>query len=72
MLCGMFPPTSGNARMMGLDLRNQMDQIRPILGFCPQVDILLEDFTVEEHLKLVLMVYKNFQIESFNNLLMLK
>nr|APD26547.1 ATP-binding cassette transporter subfamily A member 3-like X1 protein [Brachionus koreanus] len=56
MLCGMFPPTSGNARIMGLDLRNQMDQIRPILGFCPQVDILLEDFTVEEHLRLVAMI----------------
>ena len=48
---------------MGLDLRNQMDQIRPILGFCPQVDILLEDFTVEEHLKLVAMV--NFYIICF-------
>nr|UOU03314.1 ATP-binding cassette subfamily A3-like 1 [Brachionus rubens] len=56
MLCGMYPPTSGNAKIMGLDLRNQMDQIRPILGFCPQVDILLDDFTVEEHLKLVSMI----------------
>ncbi|CAF0854082.1 unnamed protein product [Brachionus calyciflorus] len=66
MLCGMFPPTSGNAKILGLDLRNQMDQIRPILGFCPQVDILLEDFTVEEHLKLVAMI-KGFPSSKLKN-----
>ena len=42
---------------MGFDLRNQMDQIRSILGYCPQVDILFDSFNVEEHLKLIAMVF---------------
>lgn len=60
MLCGLYPPTSGNATIMGLDLRNQMDEIRSKLGYCPQVDILYDNFNVEEHLKLIAMVHNLF------------
>nr|QUF59429.1 ATP-binding cassette transporter Abca3-like1 [Brachionus angularis] len=69
MLCGLYPPTSGNANLMGFDLRNQMDEIRSILGYCPQVDILFDNFNVEEHLKLIAMGFpKNKLNDEINRI----
>ena len=56
MLCGLYPPSSGTAQIFGYDLRTQMDKIRCIMGYCPQVNILFDEFTVQEHLKLIAMV----------------
>ena len=53
---GLYRPSSGTARIAGYDIRKQIDRVRPLLGFCPQADILYEDMTVYEHLKLVAMV----------------
>ena len=53
MLCGLYPPTTGTADIMGYNLRTQLDQIRSIIGFCPQVDILFDEFNVKEHLELI-------------------
>ena len=61
MLCGIFPPTSGKAYVMGFNLKNQLDQIRSIVGFCPQVDILFDDLSVKEHLNLIAMVNISFR-----------
>jgi ABC-type multidrug transport system ATPase subunit len=36
MLCGIYAPDSGDAFVLGKSIRNQMDQIRSSLGFCPQ------------------------------------
>lgn len=58
MLCGLYPPSSGTAQIFGYDLRTQMDKIRCIMGYCPQVNILFDEFTVEEHLKLIAMVIR--------------
>ena len=57
LLCGIYPPTSGTATIMGFDLRKDMDQIRSLIGFCPQYDILFDDLNVAEHLKLIAMVH---------------
>ncbi|XP_076811813.1 phospholipid-transporting ATPase ABCA1-like isoform X2 [Clavelina lepadiformis] len=51
MLTGLFTPTSGTAWIYGQDIRNDMDQIRHQLGFCPQYNVLFGDLTVLEHLK---------------------
>ena len=59
MLSGLYPPTSGTGSIMDYDLRNELDEIRSIIGYCPQIDILIDDFTVKEHLKLIAMVIKN-------------
>ncbi len=53
---GIYPPTSGTANILGYDIVTEMDQIRTSLGFCPQHDILYDDFYVEEHLKLIALV----------------
>ncbi|CAF4647910.1 unnamed protein product, partial [Rotaria magnacalcarata] len=46
-------PTSGHITIEGLDNRMHIEQIRKILGFCPQYDILYDDLSVQEHLELI-------------------
>ena len=60
MLCGLYPPTSGTALIMGYDLRHEIDEIHSIIGYCPQHDILYDSLNVEEHLRLVAQVSYSF------------
>lgn len=50
MLTGLFGATKGQAEIFGTDIFNKMDQVRQIMGVCPQHDVLFELLTVEEHL----------------------
>ncbi|GFT33344.1 phospholipid-transporting ATPase ABCA1 [Nephila pilipes] len=50
ILTGMFPPTSGTAKIYGYDIRTDMDSIRRSLGTCPQHNVLFDELTVLEHL----------------------
>lgn len=52
MLCGLMPPTSGDADVFGAKVSYDMPTIRESLGVCPQHNILFEDLTVQEHLDL--------------------
>ena len=47
MLTGMIAPTSGAGSVLGLDLETQLDQIRQMMGVCPQHDILFPLLTVK-------------------------
>ena len=49
---GMIAPTSGDAVINGLSIRDSMSAIRQSLGVCPQFDILWPDISVREHLQL--------------------
>jgi ATP-binding cassette subfamily A (ABC1) protein 3 len=35
MLTGLIEPTAGKAEVFGLDIFNQMDEVRKVLGVCP-------------------------------------
>jgi ATP-binding cassette subfamily A (ABC1) protein 1 len=52
MLCGMIPPTSGDASVQGKSINSSADmaRIRRQLGVCPQHDVLYKELTVKEHL----------------------
>ena len=50
VLTGILPPTSGTARIYGLDMRSNLDVIRSSVGYCPQYNVLFEQLTGEEHL----------------------
>lgn len=52
MLTGLFEPTKGKASVFGIDIFNEMDEMRKILGVCPQHDVLFEFLTPKEHLEL--------------------
>jgi ABC-type multidrug transport system fused ATPase/permease subunit len=51
MLCGYFGPTKGTARVLGKDIRTEIDEIHQLLGVCPQGDVIWEDLTGREHLQ---------------------
>jgi len=53
LLTGMMQPSSGSARVLGLDVATQMDDIRRTMGVCPQHDCLWDELTVREHLAFV-------------------
>src|SRR5688572_32124880 len=38
VLLGFFPPTSGTARVLGLDVRSQIREIRHRIGYMPEND----------------------------------
>jgi len=52
MLCGFSKPTSGEAFIFGKSIRNEMTDIRSMMGVCPQHDILFQDLTAAEHIEL--------------------
>lgn len=50
-LVGLLTPSSGRFTVAGLDNENRMDEIKKIIAFVPQHDILYPSMTVEEHLQ---------------------
>lgn len=52
MLTGLIEPNEGCAEVFGIDIFNNMDEMRKILGVCPQHDVLFEFLTPEDHLRL--------------------
>jgi ABC-type multidrug transport system ATPase subunit len=51
VLCGLVEATSGDARILGLDIRTQMDEIRKNIGYMSQHFGLYEDLTVKQNLR---------------------
>jgi len=49
MLCGLFAPTGGDARILGRSIRTAMAAIHGVMGVCPQHDVLWKDLTALEH-----------------------
>ncbi|KAJ3038201.1 ATP-binding cassette sub- A member 5 [Rhizophlyctis rosea] len=64
MLCGLIPASSGTAKIYGKDIREDMDEIRQMMGVCPQHDILFEDLSVREHL-LIFACLKGYPLPPF-------
>ena len=52
MLTGDEPFTFGNAWVKGISVRNNINQIHQRIGYCPQFDALIDDFTGRETLKI--------------------
>lgn len=51
LLTGILPVTKGQIELMGLNYRNDLDQIRQNIGLCLQYNVLYDELTVEDHLK---------------------
>ncbi|CCI42643.1 unnamed protein product [Albugo candida] len=52
MLTGLIQPTSGDVTFNGQYLSKDLKELRKTMGVCPQHDVLYDDLTVEEHLRL--------------------
>jgi ABC-2 type transport system ATP-binding protein len=50
ILCGLFPPTSGDVTIDGMNIRHDMDRIRHIIGVVPQEIALYPTLTGRENL----------------------
>jgi ATP-binding cassette subfamily A (ABC1) protein 3 len=61
MLTGMLQPTRGFAEVYGFDVCNRdTDEVRAIMGVCPQHDVLFDLLTPYEHLS----VFQSFKGDS--------
>jgi ABC-2 type transport system ATP-binding protein len=58
MLCGLLPPTDGTATVGGQDVRNEVGEIRKLIGFCPQEATVYERLTGRENVNLIGQMHK--------------
>jgi len=57
MLCGLLTPTAGEARVLGLNVRHDAEQLKQQIGYMTQKFSLYEDLTVVENLRFISDVY---------------
>ncbi len=57
MLCGLLRPTAGTARIMGVDVVQRPEGVKPYLGYMSQKFSLYNDLTVIENLSFYAGVY---------------
>ena len=50
MLTGLIKKSQGSASVYGVDLFDDMDEVREFMGVCPQHDVLFDLLTPREHL----------------------
>ena len=58
MLCGLLTPNEGSAKIMGIDVLKNREQVKPLIGYMSQKFSLYDDLTVLENLQFYAGVYE--------------
>ena len=58
MLCGLLIPNEGSAKIMGIDVLEHREQVKPLIGYMSQKFSLYDDLTVLENLQFYAGVYE--------------
>lgn len=64
ILTGLLDMDSGTALVSGMNVETDMDLIRKRMGVCPQFDILWDELTAYEHLKMFAELKKLPRVET--------
>jgi ABC-2 type transport system ATP-binding protein len=67
-LCGLIDPDEGKAGINGLDCQKDLDRLKPILGYMPQVFSLYPDLSVAENLAFYAGIYDVSKDEYFQRI----
>lgn len=57
MLCGLLPPSGGQARVAGLDVKKNPEGVKKKIGYMSQEFSLYNDLTVEENIRFFAGIY---------------
>ncbi len=68
IMATLLEPSSGSASVASYDCRQQLQHIRPIIGYMPGKFSLYEDLSIEENLKLFASIYGTSISESYDNI----
>ena len=69
MITGLTEPNSGQISICGKDIKDETDEARSVLGYCPQHNLLFNDLTVQEHLQFFAKLKRNFNQEEIDEML---
>lgn len=58
MLCGLLRPSTGDARVLGFDVKRQAELLKPHIGYMTQHFSLYEDLSVAENMAFFAQVYQ--------------
>jgi ABC-2 type transport system ATP-binding protein len=57
MLCGLLTPTEGTANVLGIEVPERSDELKPKIGYMTQKFSLFGDLTVTENLEFIAEIY---------------
>ena len=62
-MTGVLKQNEGKIKIMDLSVESEMEEIRKVVGVCPQFDILWNELSAREHL-ILFNNLKQFKIED--------